>query len=222
MPIDFNQAEPQKEFAYGPVPSGSRVLLELEIMRPKNESQQMPFVSVSSKKLYMLWVELRVVSGTYEGVKWRENWLLPEGQQRVQLSPGQKTACRISFSRMRAIIEAARRVNPKDDSPQANNRRNINSWLDLNGMKFPARVGIADDGRAYKGRVYWDNMITSIVTPDKEEYAALMQGGEVINPDGAVTGKKAPVSNGYDSMPYDDQYGGVAFPSESPVQDDPF
>lgn len=222
MPIDFNQAEPQKERAYGPVPSGSRVLLELEIMRPKNESQQMPFVAVSSKKLYMLWVELRVISGTYEGVKWRENWMLPEGQQRVQLTPGQKTACRISFSRMRAIIEAARRVSPKDESPQANNRRNINSWLDLNGMKFPARVGIADEGRTYNGKVYWDNIITSVVTPDKEEYATLMQGGEVINPDGAVTGKNAPASNGYDSAPVDDPSLGPAFPSENFGDDVPF
>ena len=222
MSIDFNQAEEQRERAHGPVPAGSRVLLEMEIMKPRNESQQMPFVAVSSKKLYMLWVELRVVSGTYEGVKWRENWLLPEGQQRVQLTQGQKTGCRISFSRMRAIIEAARRIAPKDTSPQAASRRNINSWLDMNGMRFPARVGIADDGREYNGRIYYDNTLAAVVTPDKEEYDALMHGGEFINPDGSVVGKNAPAQSQPPMADYDDYgYGGAPFPSEAP-SDDPF
>lgn len=220
MAIDFNQAEEQRERAHGPVPAGSRVLLEMEIMKPRNESQQMPFVAVSAKKLYMLWVELKVVSGTYEGVKWRENWLLPEGQQRVQLTPGQKTGCRISFSRMRAIIEAARHIRPKDDSQQAVSRRSINSWLDMNGMRFPARVGIADDGREYNGRIYFDNTLAAVVTPDKDEYDPLMRGGEFINPDGAVTGKNAPAAQySGDSGYYDD---GAPVPSEMPSEDDPF
>lgn len=222
MAIDFNQAEPQKERVHGPVPAGSRVLVELEIMRPKNESQQMPFVAVSSKKLYMLWVELRVVAGTYEGVKWRENWLLPEGYQRVALTDGQKTGCRISFSRMRAIIEAARHIKPSDNSTQANSRRSLNSFLDLNKMRFPVRVGIEDEGREYNGRIYYDNVLAAVVTPDKEEYDALMRDGEFINPDGATVGKKAPAARGADYAPYDDQYGGAAFPSENFSDDNPF
>lgn len=223
MSIDFNQAEEQRERAHGPVPAGSRVLLEMEIMKPRNESQQMPFVAVSSKKLYMLWVELKVVSGTYEGVKWRENWLLPEGQQRVQLTPGQKTGCRISFSRMRAIIEAARRIKPKDNSPQASSRRQINSWLDMNGMRFPARVGIDDDGREYNGKIYFDNTLAAVVTPEKDEYEELMHGGEFINPDGAVVGKNVPAQQNANAPDYyDDGYGGAPFPSEAPMSDEPF
>ena len=225
MSIDFNAAEEQRDPIHGPVPAGSRVLLKLEILKPKNESQQMPFVAVSQKKLYMLWVRLTVHSGTYQGVKWTENWMLPEGSQQVQLTEKQKLACRISYSRMRGVIEAARGIDPKDKSPQANSRRVINDWLDLNGLVFPARVVVADDGREYNGRTIWDNQIARVITPEMEEYQELMAGGEFINPDGATVGRNAPKSNNqtpprddYDDYAYRD-YDSAAF-HDAPSSDD--
>ena len=227
MSIDFNAAEEQRDPIHGPVPAGSRVLLKLEVLKPKNESQRMPFVAVSQKKLYMLWVHLTVHAGSYQGFKWTENWMLPEGEQQVQLTEKQKVACRISYSRMRGVIEAARGIDPKDKSQQANSRRVINNWLDLERMIFPARVNVADDGREYNGRTIWDNQIARVITPDMEEYRELMQGGEFINPNGATFGKNAPRSN--NQPPHDDYddyansgYGGTAFPSNPPSEDCPF
>ena len=225
MSIDFNAAEEQRDPIHGPVPAGSRVLLKLEVLKPKNESQRMPFVAVSQKKLYMLWVRLTVHSGSYQGFKWTENWMLPEGSQQVQLTEKQKIACRISYSRMRGVIEAARGISPKDTSPQANSRRVLNDWLDLTGMVFPARVVVADDGREYNGRTIWDNQIARVITPDMKEYRELMAGGEFINPDGATVGRNAPKSNNqtpprddYDDYAYRD-YDSAAF-HDAPSSDD--
>lgn len=227
MSIDFNAAEEQRDPIHGPVPAGSRVLLKLEVLKPKNESRQIPFVAVSQKNLYMLWVRLTVHAGSYQGFKWTENWMLPEGVQRTQLTDKQKTACRISYSRMRGVIEAARGINPNDKSQQANSRRVINDWLDLDGMVFPARVNVADEGREYNGRTYWDNQVVRVITPDWKEYRDLMAGGEFINPNGATFGKNAPRSN--NQPPHDDyddyansRYGGTAFPSNPPSEDCPF
>lgn len=227
MPIDFNNAEEQRDPIHGPVPAGSRVLLKMEILKPKNESKRIQFVAVSQKNLYMLWVRLTVHAGSYQGFKWTENWMLPEGEQQVQLTEKQKVACRISYSRMRGVIEAARGIDPKDKSQQANSRRVINNWLDLEGMIFPARVNVADDGREYNGRTIWDNQIARVITPDMEEYRELMQGGEFINPNGATFGKNAPRSN--NQPPHDDyddyansRYGDTAFPSNPPSDDCPF
>lgn len=228
MPIDFNAAEEQRDPIHGPVPAGSLVLLHLEILKPKNESQRMPFVAVSQKKLYMLWVRLTVHSGSYQGFKWTENWMLPECSQQVQLTEKQKLACRISYSRMRGVIEAAWGISPKDKSPQANSRRKINDWLDLNGLVFPARVVVADDGREYNGRTIWDNQIARIITPEMEEYQKLMAGGEFINPKGETFGKNAPKSNrqeppidDYDDYGYRD-YDSAAFHDAPPSDDCPF
>lgn len=189
MPIDFNNAEEQRQAVHGPVPAGSRVLLEMEVLKPKNSSFEQPFISVSKNHLYMLWIRLTVHDGTYQGVRWTENWLLPEGQQTVDLTEKQRMACRISYSRMRAVIEAARGVDPKDTEPQAAAKRRINDWCDLNGMLFPARVGVAENGREYNGSVYWDNVVVRVITPGNREYPALMAGGEFIEVDGAVRGK---------------------------------
>lgn len=220
MAIDFNAAEEQREPVYGPVPAGSRVLLSMELMKPKNESQQMPFVAVSKNKLYMLWVRFTVVSGTYQGFKWSENWMLPEGVQRIQLTEKQKMACRISYSRMRSVVEAARGINPQDKSPQANSRRVLNDWLDLNGMRFPARVGIKDDGHEYNGRIYWDNQVQRIITPDNPEYRELVAGGEFINKGGAVQGRNAPQASGNGG--YDDYGSYDDYSTPPPSADDPF
>lgn len=58
----------------------------------------------------------------------------------------------------------------------------------LTGLRFPVRVKInprptcKDDGREY-----WNNEMACVITPDKEAYATIVHGGEIIT-DGPVTG----------------------------------
>lgn len=195
MAIDFNQAEEQREFVQGPVPAGSRVLLKIELQDPKPEYAAKPgsIVSKASSGMYQLNVQFTVMAGSYNGYHWFENMALPEGQQQIKLTDGQRDACRISYARMRAIIESARGIDPKDNSPRAQNGRKLNRYEDLNGMVFPARLGIKKKSRVVTGkdgvrREYWDNQLTSILTITNSEYQTIKNGGEVIT-DGPVSGE---------------------------------
>lgn len=215
--FDFNNQDPQKELANGPIPAGSKVLLRMLIQKPKNESKPGSFVAQYKSGLLALWVKFEVVCGSYEGVSWYESMMLPVEWQRAVLSDGQHKACKISGSKLRAIIEAARGINPKDKSPTANSARQLATILDFDKMTFPARVGIEKEGREHKGRLYWNNVLSMVITPDKTEYQEIVNGGEFIT-DGPTHGETVK----REDAGYSDSYGGAAFPSESPDSDVPF
>lgn len=217
--FDFNQEDAQKEFANGPVPAGSKVLLRLTVEKPQYESKPGSFVSLAKSGMLALWCKLEVIQGTYEGVSWYENFWLPEGQQRASMTDGQRKACRIAGAKLRAIVEAHRRIDPNDKTAQANSARRVHAVLDFSGMTFPAKLGIEKEGREHNGKVYWNNMLSTVITPDKPDYKTIMQGGEIIT-DGPVQGSggvKNQQSNatagGYEDL-------GPAFPSEAPNYND--
>lgn len=219
MSIDLGEFEQQKERNYGPVPSGSYVLLKMNIVDAgKNAHPKESRVFVSSRTgLHMLSCEFTVASGTYEGVKWRELWMLPVGRQpqNVTMTKGQNTACMISASKMRAVVEAARGVDPSATDSNSRMKRQLNSLMDMDGMTFPARLKV-DDGREYEGKTYYNNVVDLIITPDRQQYALVMNGGEDINPNGFTgrTEQKTPASDeGYTDM----MNSAPAYPSESDV-----
>lgn len=191
--IDLNNEEEQRERNYGPVPAGSRVLVGLELQRPRYPAPHDPMIARSQKGLLQLFCKFRVVAGTYEGCSWYENLTLPASSQQIQLDDKQRLSAKIGGSLIRAIIEANRGVNPKAVDERAARARRINAWQELNGMTFPARVGI--DKRPYEasdGKLFWNNRIASVVTMTSNEYRELMAGGEFIS-DGPVTGDPARV-----------------------------
>nr|BDD46863.1 hypothetical protein 27 [bacterium] len=69
-------------------------------------------------------------------------------------------------STIRAMLEAAKNIKPKDQSPDAQADRCISSIAQLDGLEFPIKVGIEDDSDR--------NKILSIITPDRKEYAEAM------------------------------------------------
>ena len=81
---------------------------------------------------------------------------------------------------IRGILNSARGIMPKDESPNAQTARRINGLADLDGIEFVARIDIgADKYGADK------NEIQLAITPDHKEYAAIM---------GAVTAVSAPAA----------------------------
>lgn len=214
MGFDFNEAEKQSERKnYGPVPEGSTVLLKMELAdagqyaHPKDKT-----ISRTQSGLYKLCLKMTVMAGTYEGVWWFEQWHLPAGQQDIRLTEKERKACNWMSSRFRAVIEAARNVNPDDTSAGAASQRKVNSFHDFDGLTFPAVVSINPRGREYKGNVYYSNQVATVVTPDKDAYSNVMAGGELINEDGATRPKDAPApaqSNSYNTQPA----GSEAFPA---------
>lgn len=196
--IDLNDEEQQQERKYGPVPAGSRVLVRMEIQQPKYPAPFDNMIARTKNGMFQLFCKFTVLSPTYAGCFWYENITLPAASQEVSLDEKQQTSARIGGSLLRAIIEADRRIDPKATDSAAVNARRINSWRDMNGMAFPAKLGI--DKRPYvgaNGNEYWNNRILAVVPVTSPEYRQLMKGGEFIA-NGPVTGepaKAAPVQN---------------------------
>ncbi|SDE21508.1 hypothetical protein [Desulfuromonas thiophila] len=172
--INLGEAQEQKEHGgAGQIPPKSLVKVRLEIRKPKKADPQDAAVTICSSGLKGLDCEFTVVSGRFEGSRIWENIFLPPAMQSIQLTKGQEGVCNGGFARCRAIIEAARGIDP--DDPAGN--RNINSWFDLHGLEFPAKVGV-DKPKA--GDQYVNNNIAKVLTVKDEEFKTVMGGGEVI------------------------------------------
>lgn len=188
--LDFNNEQEQQTQNYGPVPAGSKVLVRLHVTTPKFPAKgdnRDGIVAASKDGALYLNVKIEVVAGTYEGVSWFENLWLPVPHQREALSSGMVKACNIAGAKMRAMLEAAKGIMPKDDSDKAKRLRSTGGWLDFDGLEFPIVAAI--DNRPYEknGNTYWNNRISKVITPDMPEYSDVKAGGEFIS-DGPTAG----------------------------------
>jgi hypothetical protein len=101
---------------------------------------------------------------------------------------GHQKAAQISRALLRAALESARGIDPKDESDQARSARQVDGWEDFNGLEFAIEVGIEKD----KTGQYGDkNKIQKIITPDHSKYRQIMDG-ETIIPEGVKSGKTEP------------------------------
>lgn len=187
--IDLGQAGQQKEGVRGTIPPQSIVKVRIEIRKPKKPDPQDPAVTVFKSGLKGLDCEFTVVSGQFEGVRIWENWFLPPSMQTISLTKGQEGACNGSHAKARAVIEAARNLDPAD--PAAN--RTIQSWFDLHSLEFPVKVGV---DTPKPGDQYLNNNIMKVLTPVDEHYTAVMGGGEVISDKPLPEIPPAPPSSG--------------------------
>lgn len=176
--FDFSDASEQREFGNGPVPAGSIVMVEMEVLQPNEDrrARENPYISVAQSGLRQIYCQFTVTKGGYSGVNFRQNITLPLGAQAVSLSPNQEKACNIGNSTLKAICLAAKK-NTK-----------VKDVTSLTGLVFPVRVKINDRPAEKDGRVYWNNEISLVITPDKEAYAEVSRHGEIILADGPVTG----------------------------------
>jgi hypothetical protein len=72
-------------------------------------------------------------------------------------------------SLVRGILNSARGISDKDNSPEAQTARRIRGFADLDGLEFVARIDIGTDTNGEE-----KNEIRGAVTPDHREYGALM------------------------------------------------
>ena len=70
---------------------------------------------------------------------------------------------------LRGILNSARGISDKDNSPEAQAKRRINGFADLDGLEFVARIDIGKDTNGED-----KNEIRAAVTPDHRDYAALI------------------------------------------------
>ncbi|MDR0631797.1 MAG: hypothetical protein LBF54_00935 [Holosporaceae bacterium] len=79
-------------------------------------------------------------------------------------------------ARIRAIIESAKNINPKDMSETAMAARKINSFGELEGLEMIIKIGIESD----RSGVYQDkNKIATIITPDHKFYQEYANANDV-------------------------------------------
>lgn len=96
---------------------------------------------------------------------------------------GHQKAAQISRALLRAILESARNVNPKDESDKARQARQVSGWQDFDGIEFAIEIGVEKD----KNNQYPDkNRIQKVLTPDHKDYQRVM-AGETIVPAGVAS-----------------------------------
>ena len=163
MSIDFNDAEAQH--------SGGSLIPDKTIapvhmtVRPGGHGPEGWLKRSKNGDALMLDCEFTVTEGPYAK---RKFWSLftVEGE-----TNGQKKACDISRSRIRAMLESARGIDPADASEDAINGRRVSSWSDLDSLRFVAVIGVEEGKNGYKDK----NVLTAVVTPDRKEWAKLDQ-----------------------------------------------
>jgi hypothetical protein len=84
---------------------------------------------------------------------------------------GSDTWINMGKARIRAILESAKNINPKDMSEAALAARKMTSFEELNGLDVVVKIGIESD----KGGVYQDkNRVILIITPEHISYKEYM------------------------------------------------
>jgi hypothetical protein len=111
-------------------------------------------------------LELTVTDGEY--VK-RKLWVLLTLQGETE---GHAEAGRIAGTVLRAIVESARNIAPGDQSEAAKQQRKLNSYLDLDGMRFIGRIGVEPAKNGYDAK----NKLASVITPDMQAWRKPDQG----------------------------------------------
>lgn len=81
---------------------------------------------------------------------------------------------------VRALLNSARGLSPKDDSPAAQNARRIKGFADLDGIEFVAKIDVEKDQRGDL-----KNVVKTAIQADHKDYAALIG-----------TPRAAPAANG--------------------------
>jgi len=83
-------------------------------------------------------------------------------------SPKGPTWGQMGRSFIRAVLNSARNVQPQDNSPQAAAARRINSFADLDGIEFLARVDVEKDGKGDDR-----NVVKVAIEPDHKDYVPI-------------------------------------------------
>jgi hypothetical protein len=160
--MDFNNEGPQRSF--DPIPADTILEVNLRI-RPGGFGEGGWFKRSKSGDSAALDCELTVIAGEHRGRKIFDLMTL-EGT-----TEGHAQAAEISRRKLRAILESVRGVHPGDSSEAAAKARRLDSWADLDNVRFVVKVGVeaAKNGFAAK------NFIKVVVTPEQQAWRQLEQ-----------------------------------------------
>jgi hypothetical protein len=181
---DFNNAENQTSF--DPLPKGTLVKVRMTIRPGGHNDEQKGWTggyatrNATTGSVYLN-CEFVVLEGQYAR---RKIWSMIG----LHSEKGEDWA-NIGRSLIKGILNSARGIGNKDNSPQALAARRINGLGDLDGIEFLARADIEKDQNGND-----KNVIKYAITSDHKDYAALM-GRPASTPQPAQTASAQPKTN---------------------------
>ncbi len=163
--IDLNEASEQREG--GLIPEDTIATVHMTV-RPGNADEGGWLKRSKDGATLAIDGEFTLVDGEYAK---RKFWKLFTVKAADGATDGQKRACDISASQLRAIIESARGIRPDDESEQAKAMRQLTSYGDFNGLRFIAKIGIEKGKDGYKDK----NSLDAAITPDRKAWHKVEQ-----------------------------------------------
>jgi len=184
---DLNDAEPQRGGLIDPC-----FAKIVGVLRPGGADGPAPCdrgllkASKSGTDVLMLDWEFTVAEGPNARRKFWQTMVVAGGEVDEK---GQSKGWNITKSQLRAMIDSALALNPKDESESARQRRRLQGFAPLSGIGFIAKIGVKKN----KDGQYPDqNVLSHIVTPDEKEWQPVMNGQEVPVGGAAAANKAAP------------------------------
>lgn len=166
---DFNTADAPRAMG-ALMPEGTKVMLTLSL-RPGGCGDGGWLKNTNAGDAGMLDMEFTVDGGEFAKRKVWGNYLV-EGNG----SSGHDQATSISRSMVRGILESARNILPGLETPEAVTGRQISGWGDLDGLRFPAVLGVEkgslrDKTAGPNSERYADkNVLKLPIAPDDADY----------------------------------------------------
>jgi hypothetical protein len=174
MAYDFNAAGEQRTNEL--IPDGTIATVHLTV-RPGNAGEGGWLKRSKNGESEALDCEFTVVDGPFAK---RKFWSL---NTMNGTTDGHAKAADISASRIRAMLESARGIRPDDEGDAAKTQRRINTFGDLNGLRFIAKIGIEQGKDGYKDK----NTLAEVITPDRKAWAKVEQVVTTAAPTPAAT-----------------------------------
>ena len=158
MTKDFNDAELQQEYSLIPVNTFAKARL---VIKPGNHFADPLLTGSKHSDSAYLSVEFIILEGQYAKRKVFD---------KIGIT-GNDTWINMGKARIRAILESAKNISPKDMSETAMTARKINSFEELNNLDVVIKIGVESD----RNGVYGDkNKVVAIITPDHQSYREYM------------------------------------------------
>jgi hypothetical protein len=168
MAIDLRKTEAGPE----PFPAGIYIL-EIEVKGGSADREDC-LRWAKNRRSALLHLEYTVVGGKHNGRKiWDYITVGFDESDKDDASPleldrleGFRASVRMGLNRVRAIIDSAHGLQPKDHSPAADAKRLLESYEALDGLRFCAQVDIEPARGKFSAR----NCVDFVITPELPDY----------------------------------------------------
>jgi hypothetical protein len=175
--LDFNGVDPAKPNEAIPDGTFAKVIMTI---RPGGLDGDSPIdrglltaSRAEGSDVVQLDCEFTILEGPFARRKFWRRFVVSGGKVDEQ---GVSIGWKITKSALRAILDSAHGLDPKDESPTAQGKRRISGFYDLNNFTFVAKIATDEEGRSE---------LDAAITRERPEWAKVMAGEHVLPKPGA-------------------------------------